>query len=55
MVILGSNNANATTDEINTNIDTNNNVTAAWNKCQPYQHITYGNDCITWLKLPYWA
>lgn len=48
VVILGSKSAKATIDEIKTNIDTNNKVTAAWNKCQPYQHITSGNDIITW-------
>lgn len=48
VVILGSKSANATIDEINTKIDTNKSVTAAWNKCQPSQHFTYGKLIITW-------
>ena len=47
VVILGSKSANATTDDINTKIETNNKVTAAWKRCQPYQHLTSGKDLIT--------
>ena len=42
VVILGSNNAKATTEEMKTNIEENKRVTAAWNKCHPCQHMISG-------------
>eukprot|EP00919_Chromeraceae_sp_WS-2016_P048165 GHVR01114122.1.p1 GENE.GHVR01114122.1~~GHVR01114122.1.p1 ORF type:complete len:106 (-),score=1.74 GHVR01114122.1:2018-2335(-) len=48
VVILGSNRAKATIDDMNTNIEENSNVIAEWKRCQLCQHLISGKLIITW-------